>query len=556
MKKPYMLFLLAAFLLATSSCFLFRDHEEEEPESINVLLLTVDALRPANMSCYGYQRPTTPNLDRFAREGALFTTVVSSCAWTNPSLLSILTSRLPSFHGVTLRGQNIRNGIATLPLVLKHQGYRVPSLSYLNEIPNFFGIGFDPVPAAFYRHVSGDKLKHWLRHRPDGKFFIWSHYRYIHLPYNPSPPYDRMFPGQSSCPETDFIRRIRTKAIIPADTVGHVSQEEKACVVDLYDGEVRQMDDYFGEIMEILEQTGEKDRTLVIVTADHGEELFEHGMVGHASTSQRGTLYEEEIRIPLLLRLPGKIPEGVKVGRFVRNIDIMPTVLDLLEVPQPPGLQGRSLRPLLKGERMPEVSAVCETVLGGYLATPEDASNHMKCIRTENWKFTMLFGRGEPVFSLYDLLMDPEEKINLYGTAGTPGENLKKELMAHIASIPPLPKRFGSTGRKPPAGTEMPRIMILTPQEGTVLHFEEAHGTVELSWAGDAELAYRIEYDVGENEFHLEGEFEVQGNRMLFGPYTTVFWQDLVPWNPFRFRVGYGGSDPGWSPWVTFTIEE
>jgi len=556
MPRYLILMIMTGLLFAAAGCSQFQEEPASAEEEIHVLLLTVDALRPANMSCYGYHRPTTPSLDRFAREGAVFNCAVSSCAWTNPSLLSILTARLPTFHGVILRGDNIRKGIRTLPMVMKASGLQVPSLCYLNDIPNFFGMGFDPVPPDFYRGASGDKLKFWLQNRPAGPFFAWSHYRYIHLPYNPPEPYAGIFSSPTDCPETDLIEKIKNRAVIPADTVGRVRPEEKTCVTALYDGEVRQMDDYFGEVMAILEERGEAEKTLVIVTADHGEELFEHGMVGHASTSQRGTLYDEEIRIPLLIRFPARIRPGLKIDRMVRGIDIMPTILDLLRIAPPPDMQGRSLAPFLRGGTMPEVPAVCETTLGGYLATPETAARHMKCVRTEEWKLTVLFGEGEPVFSLFNLVRDPEERNNLYGRPGTPEDRLKKILIRHLQTIPARSKRFYSAlEQQRRRGTDQP-IHIMKPEENDVLRFEACEGTVEVSWDGTPNLIYRIDYDVGRDEFHLEGSFEAEGNQMIFGPYTKAFWQDLPAWNPFRFRVRYMDREEGAAPWLTFTIEE
>jgi hypothetical protein len=345
-------------------------------------------------------------------------------------------------------------------------------------------------------------------------------------------------------------------AVIPADTVGRVSPEEIACVTDLYDGEVRRMDDYFEEILKILDETGAAQNTLVVVTADHGEELFEHGMVGHASTSQRGTLYEEEIRIPLLIRFPGRIGPGIRIDRLVRNIDIMPTLLDLLQIDPPPGLQGRSLAPLLEGGDLPEAPAICETTLGGYLATEETASQHMKCVRTARWKLTALFGGPEPVFSLYDLAADPAERENLYGRALPAEKTLKALLIEHLQAMPGPEKRFRSAREQQRRRGSGRPIRVIEPGTGDLYRYEACGGIIELSWDGDADLVYLIEYDVGEGDFHMAGRFEAAGNRMVFGPYTEAFWQGLPAWNPFKFRVRYVDTEEGASPWVTFTIEE
>jgi len=202
------------------------------------------------------------------------------------------------------------------------------------------------------------------------------------------------------------------------------------------------------------------------------------------------------------------------------------------------------------------VPAICETTLGGYLATPETASKHMKCVRTERWKFTVLFGGPEPVFSLYDLERDPEEKMNRYGRAEPPEEDLRKILIKHLQSIPAPEKRFRSAReQKRRSGTGRP-IHVLKPEQDDVLRFEACGGRVELSWDGEEDLIHIVEYDVGRDEFHLEGVFEVEGNRLLFGPHTETFWLGLPAWNPFKFRVRYADTEAGASPWITFTIEK
>lgn len=556
----------------------------------NVLLITVDTFRHDRLGCAGYGRDTTPNLDRIASEGVLFTQAVSSSSWTTPGLMSVLTGLYAPTHGVDARDKSLRVDAPTLPRLLKPLGYVSPDICYLTAIPNFAGLGFDAYARRDSLLKNGDEvLFQCLEDYRDRRFFIYYHYRDLHLPYSPAPPYDRMFTPEgfdpARLPEAKR-RAVMEDVMIP---FGQVTFEEgdREWIAGLYDGEVRQMDErFFGRIEETLVRMGLKERTLLIVTADHGEELLDHGFVGHASTSLKGTSYDEVIRIPLILRYPGGLPGGRRVAEQAQNIDIAPTVLDLLGAEVPEALQGQSLLPLIRGESgWGERPAFCETTPGGYQAPPEMLKTRVRSMRTPEWKFIRTVGPSVDEAELYHLKEDRGERRNVVAEYPDVARRMRRELDKwietadgspsirpyratrdeRIAVSPSSGQRPRIEGQKAEAEALNPKseirnlksedsIPILSPAEGETLRFEAVQGAIAPRWRGDSTAAYVAEYSVGEGAHHLEGEIPVQGSAPRYGPFGETMWNTLALYNPWRFRVRRADDPKGWSAWRTFFV--
>jgi arylsulfatase A-like enzyme len=557
----------------------------------NVLLITVDTFRHDRLGCAGYGRDITPNLDRIASEGVLFTQAISSSSWTTPGLMSVLTGLYAPTHGVDARDKSLRADAPTLPRLLRPLGYVSPDICYLTVIPNFSGLGFDAYARRDSLLTNGDEvLFQCLEDCREQRFFIYYHYRDLHLPYSPAPPYDRMFTPEgfdpARLPEAKR-RAVMEDVMIP---FGQVTFEEgdRGWINGLYDGEVRQMDErFFGRLEETLVRLGLKERTLLIVTADHGEELLDHGFVGHASTSLKGTSYDEVIRIPLILRYPGGLPAGRRVTEQVQNIDVAPTVLDLLGAEAPEALQGQSLLPLIRGEAgWQERPAFCETTPGGYQAPPEMLKTRVRAMRTPEWKFIRTAGPSVDEAELYHLKEDRGERRNVVAEYPDVARQMRGELEGWVekAEGSPSIRPYGATrdertavapssgqrprieGQKaeieeslnPKPETRNPKpvesILILSPAEGETLRFEAAQGTIAPRWTGDSTAAYAAEYSVGEGSHHLEGEIPVQGSAPRYGPFGETMWNTLALYNPWRFRVRRADDPKGWSAWRTFSV--
>ena len=436
---------------------IFESKSEAREDLPNILLFTIDACRPDHFGCYGYTSNTTPNIDKLAREGVLFTHAFSQSAWTTPGMISIFTSLYPPTHSVDAKDKTLGDGILTLPKVLKTNGYTVPVLSRFVDIPNYWHLCFDTVAKEQFQSEEGEDLLELLDSYKREKFFIWYHYHGLHLPYNPPSPYDMIFQKDIVSEKTansETISIVKKKSVIKYGSI-NFNDGDKETVVALYDGQLRQLDDYVGRLIGKMKDWGILDNTLIIITSDHGEELFEHGFIGHASTSLNAKLYDEIIHIPLIIWWPKKLNHRI-VNELVEQIDIMPTILDILGLAIPEGLQGSSLLSLIKDKALYNSQSApgyfkqgivfCETILGGYQSTKEMEKIKLRCIRTKDYKliYTNMTlhdlcrgGLNNDIYELYDLRTDPKEEKNMVEKHPDMVKELKKKLFRWIEATTP-----------------------------------------------------------------------------------------------------------------------
>jgi arylsulfatase A-like enzyme len=413
-----------------------------QPGGPNVLLISIDTLRPDHLGCYGYERPTSPALDALAAEGARFTTAVSPTSWTLPAHMTLLTALPPEVHGVIDDGLRLDASTVTLAEVLRARGYATAGFvsgPYL-DAGYGFARGFDHYddysavrlsqPAVHRARTSPalfGVLDAWLEEwhvapAPRKPFFVFLHMWDVHYDFNPPPPYDTLFDPTytGDVDGEDFETGTQVYAGMPARDLEHV--------IALYDGEIRYTDEWVGRIVDALRRRGVLDETVTIVTSDHGEEFFEHGMKGH-----RNGLYDESIRVPLVIRHPTAIPPGTVVDRQVRLMDVAPTVLALTTTPPPPtfGLPqtaelyaARSLLPLIQGTAPDQPSPPAFADLHPHV---QSAIRHesKKLIQTP---FT------DPKDHLFDLQKDPNEQTNLATTDPQSKTALEQELAAWHAT--------------------------------------------------------------------------------------------------------------------------
>jgi arylsulfatase A-like enzyme len=320
-------------------------------------------------------------------------------------------------------------------------------------------------PLGFVRDTPAAKIEDYFREHRGERWFFYAEPYPTHLPYNPPEAYFRKFLDEGFEPSAASMQRlevVRSRLIvrpsgviskmeageadpIPDDdadeahkrTVGEVDlqTEDAPAVRALYDGEARVFDDLVGRWLAALEETGQLDETLIILTADHGEELMERGHVGHCSCNLKGTLYDESIRVPLILRYPERLPAGRVVGRQVSHIDIMPTIYDLLGLQTPEAFEGESLMALIDGRESgfrEEVFA--ETTPAGWQALAADG-RELWCVRTDRHKLIARTDRDRPQqreWELYDLRADPGETRNLAGHRPQIEAPLREKLEGYI----------------------------------------------------------------------------------------------------------------------------
>ena len=542
------------------------------PSLPNVILITVDTFRPDHLGHYGYARDTSPHLDALSREGVFFRQAFSSSGWTTPGLISILTSLYAPTHGVDIRGRSLDPEIITLPEVLIRAGYRAPDIFFLTDIPNFSNLGLQPYARRDELIPQGDEIFfHWLEEEAgrDSPFFLYYHYRDLHLPYDPGEPYESMFLPQAFASRFDLLSVLKRflaaekMAVVKAHIhltrgVMDFNAGDRPWVRALYDAEIRRLDEeFFGRLRQSLERTGLLGNTLVVISADHGEELLDRDLIGHVSTFKEGRLYDEIVRIPLIFWYPGQLPGGRVIEEPVQCIDLMPTILDILGLPGPEEMQGQSLLPLIQ-ERQGWVQKPLffETSGAGYTADEEQYSQRFRALRTERWK--LIYSSPDESHALYDLTRDPQEREDVITLYPQIADSLRQRLNEWVLLSQQRPHPRLEETAEVPAGAPATRIPdgieVFFPQDGDTLGYQGAERAIQLSWTGPAGAEYGVEYQVGEGVYHLEGMITVSGSSPRYGPFQPNVWNSLVLYNPWRFRVYLLDRPERKSAWVTFHL--
>lgn len=563
---------LAVALLAVIVAAPVAGHGLQGHDQPNIILITVDALRPDHLGYYGYERDTSPHLDTLSRQGAFFRQAFTTSAWTAPGLISIQTSQYAPTHGVDIRGKSMDPQVVTLAEALREAGYRTPDIFFLTDMPNFQHLGLEPYARRRQHVKQGDEiLFRWLEEEAQADaapFYLYYHYRDVHQPYVPMEEFDLYTDeafGHRYSPWSWFKRfaarekmdLVQREILLPRGVLDFTSWD-KPWVDALYDGQVRQLDErLFGRLRHSLEALSLTGNTVVVVSADHGEELLEHGLIGHVSTYKEGHLHDELIRIPLIFWYPAGLPAGRVIEEPVQCIDIMPTLLELAGARMPDGAQGQSLMPLLTEsggwQRRP---VFLETSGAGYGANVEQYARRVRAVRTERWKLVHFSPEDEQV--LFDLAADAGETEDVRaahpGVADSLGQLLRD--WVEESARRPSSSAIAEPAPSPAPGAVGPRrrLQILYPAEGDTLQHRGEDQSIQLRWTGNQATAYVIQYEVGEGIYHLEGELPATGNTPSYGPFDESFWNPLVLYNPWRFRVHPAGAPELASDWVSFQL--
>ena len=375
----------------------------------NVVLISIDSLRADHLSAYGYPRDTSPTMSALARDGVLFRNASSTTAWTLPGHMSILTGRSLLGHGVVTDAQKLGDDIPTLAESLKAGGYTTHAIVSAPYVEARYGFdrGFDSYDdrtirfathGASYKEVTAPLLQktaaEWLDANGNRKFFLFLLYWDVHYDYAPGAPYDTMFDPhyEGSINGENFYFNPAVHAQMADRDLEHV--------VALYDGEIRLVDDHLAKLRAKLEALGVAGKTIIVVTADHGDEFFEHGRKGH-----HRTLYDEILRVPLIVYVPGAKPQRSEVVMETSTIDIMPTVLGLVGAPTPAGVEGADLTGVAYLGR-PEWN---RTVIAELYRT--ESLNVQVALRRTGEKLIHHF--NDRLVEFYDIATDPGEHSRL-----------------------------------------------------------------------------------------------------------------------------------------------
>jgi len=385
----------------------------------NVLLIGIDSLVSTHMSCYGYSRLTTPHIDRFARGGTLFENTFSPHVPTTPGYGSMLTGRdCFGTNCVALRHKGqFPEETKTLATILGEQGYNTTCIGFTGNAAargfqtylNFSGWGAGPDGRSHKAECLNDTALPELERLAAARepFFLFLRHMDPHTPYLPPAPFDRIFyhgnerdPKNTSMePVYDFVP-FRDYFLSWLPGPGLVT--DKDYVISLYDGAVAYMDACISRIFTTLEGLGILEDTIVVINSDHGETLYDHDCF-----FDHHGIYDNTLRVPCILRWPAKIPAGRRIAGYNQHKDLVPTLMELMEIDAGVPFDGRSLMTLVRGE-----AEHLDTEF--YLTECTWMRKHGW--RTPQWKF---FEALEPDFhfkpkvELYDLFHDPQELNNL-----------------------------------------------------------------------------------------------------------------------------------------------
>lgn len=441
---------------------------------LNLLLVTLDTTRADHLSCYGGAEGVTPNLDALAADGIRFERALSTAGLTPMSHASMLTGRNPYAHGLRVffgdLDHSLPRDVPSLPELLAHVGWSTAAFVSAYPVSQAFGLDrgyqsfsssvderldtLDPSesqrPERFWADAPSNRTQRrsdattdaaltWLEEHADtGPWHLWVHYFDVH--------------DFSLVPPLSYAeaRGVQYTPELPPSSVP--AREA------MYDFELEYMDGQFGRLIEWLQRSGQYENTVILVVADHGQGL-EDGLKRHGWPSHR-LLYDWSIHVPLLLRLPEQVAltlpvpvPGRVVSEQVRTIDLLPTVLELFDLPPPEGVEGRSLMSLLRGEldepRIAYADALnLEERYVKIEALPESQRDDLYAVVEARWK--LIWHRAHPERSeLYDLELDPLELVNVLTDHPEEVERLRSFLVERDA-FRRVPKAAG--GRVPDAG--------------------------------------------------------------------------------------------------------
>jgi len=434
----------------------------------DIFFYLIDTLRADGLTTYGAP-DTSPFIERLAREGVVFERCYAQAPWTKPSVGAILTSRYPATTGIYRLRDRIPQYIPTLPEVLSRAGYETAGFStnpimgrlggFNRGFQHFIGTGRilskgNPISNA---SGSADAINDWIfpwlsKRKRDAAghrspLFLYMHSIDPHEEYEPSLPYLRLFADPAAYDAHRAIRqhlldhRTSDEVVDLHRTSLHFHQGGidagpfMAYSRSLYNGDVRANDTAIQRLFERLQSNGALERALVVVTSDHGEEFMEHG-----GTSHGFSLYEELIRVPLIIWAPGLLPAGKRITEPVQSIDIYPTLLSLAGLEAPEGLQGRDLSPLIWGESnaaapRPIFSEKRQSVPDTGIALHKGSA---AAIIRFPWKFIRNYlsprDRTLPERELFRLDTDPHEQENLIHQHPDLAREFEKEIESWMKS--------------------------------------------------------------------------------------------------------------------------
>ena len=411
--------------------------EAAEAPKPNIVIIIADSARADHYSCYGYERKTTPKIDAFAKESALFSWCISQGNWTSPGLASLSWGAYAVNHfNSNPRAKNLSGKVETPLVILKNAGYKA---AFYADNPYQDGVETESLgsPEATFKWLESQKK--------DSPFLLFYRTHVTHIPYNPTRPYNDMFFDKNFIASDKTLSNMnpaRTYWIVHDEGkisgseaggskqgVANFSEEDIYPILASYDGKLRMLDDEIGELIKKIDEAGFKNNTIIVFVGEHGEELLDRNHVGHAADSLDGTLHDELTHVPLIIRYPPLIPKNTVIDKQVELIDVMPTVLDMAGTKRLGYFSGKSFAGLLKNgaEGYDKEYAFSFGAPAGCQNLPQD-QRMLRSLRTERWKLIALESADRITYELYDMKKDPLEKRNVLIDNVETAEKLKSKL--------------------------------------------------------------------------------------------------------------------------------
>ncbi|MCX6559902.1 MAG: sulfatase [Candidatus Aminicenantes bacterium] len=396
----------------------------------NVVLISIDTLRPDHLGAYGYGRPVSPAIDALAAESALFRNVYSTASWTLPAHVSMMTGLNGIRHRVFFEDDRMNPRISTLAEKMRDKGYATHAVTGAGFVsaPYGFAKGFDEygmsqvdINDPDLAGAAGKEAVEWVERIGDRPFFLFLHTYQVHCPYkSPRAIQDVFLKPNPHWRSFDVSQDLGGRAGI----FKPMSESDRDNIVGLYDAGVRTTDEnMIKPLLDFLRRKGIYDRTLIVLTSDHGDEFYEHGGWNHTHN-----LYDELIRVPLIIKMPAGTHAGQRLDPIVRLTDIMPTILDIVGAPyDPAAIDGRSLMPVLEGQETADrvfqaefAEDVVEVNIPQRVAVNQ---GKLKLVLNQPYseaqlKFFAYPPRIPTAVELFDLQADPGEQRDIDGEPG------------------------------------------------------------------------------------------------------------------------------------------
>ncbi len=395
------------------------DKPERRP---NIFIILFDTLRADHTEPYGATNVKTPSMLRLASRGVTFDAAFSNSGWTRPSVVSMLTSMYPPAHRVYLNEYSLPRGIPYLPQILRDNGYR--TLGIVNNPNAGADFGFDrgvdefhelfrvkkkphrrrnPTPESQADYVWNEYVAQFVGRDSEQPFFIYLHELDPHAPYEPLPPYDSMYIQGANRKIDTEDRALKNLAARVERGETQLASGDLDYIDAQYRGEISFMDAYLGRLLDRIEIEGLDSNTLIVFVSDHGESFMEHGAFVH----ERG-VYDELLRVPFIISMPDLLPQGLHINENVQLVDLVPTLLGLLDIDPPGSAQGQSILPLMipaKSTMRPKRPLFASWMLS-------ETMRH-DSIRLGSWK---LIQRSDGMRELYNTEVDFYEQDDVFSS--------------------------------------------------------------------------------------------------------------------------------------------